>query len=77
MSTLSVSGLDEETLARLGVQPARHSVSLEEEAREILRQAVHEPVRVGALARQLFGASHGVDLELPPRTAHDAPDLRE
>lgn len=77
MASLSVRKLDEETLARLRVRAARHGVSMEEEARRILREAVSAPERLGDLAQQLFGPEHGVDLALPAHAPHPPLDLSE
>ena len=75
MPSLSVRLLDEETVARLRARAASHGVSMEEEARRILKEAVSAPERIGDLALQLFGARQGVDLELPRREAHEPLDL--
>ena len=77
MASLSVRKLDEETLARLRVRAASHGVSMEEEARRILREAISAPERLGDLARQLFGPDHGVELELPAHAPHPPLDLSE
>ena len=77
MGNLSVRRLDEETLARLRSRAARNGVSMEEEARRILRDAVNAPERLGDLALEVFGRRHGVDLELPERTPHEPPDMGE
>lgn len=69
--------LDEETLARLRARAASHGVSMEEEARRILREAVSAPERLGDLALRLFGPHHGVDLELPEHVPHVPMDLSE
>ena len=61
MASISVRQLDEETVARLRTRAASHGVSMEEEARRILREAVSAPERVGDLALQFFGPRHGVD----------------
>ena len=50
MANLSVRKLDEETFARLRVQAASHGVSMEEEVRRILKEAVAAPARLGDLA---------------------------
>jgi antitoxin FitA len=50
MVSISVRQLDEETVARLRARAASHGVSMEEEARRILKQAVSAPERVGDLA---------------------------
>ncbi len=77
MASLSVRKLDEETLARLRVRAASHGVSMEEEARRILREAVSAPKRLGDLALQIFGPRHGVDLELPEHVPHRPIDLSD
>jgi hypothetical protein len=50
---------------------------MEEEARRILKEAVSAPGNLGDLALQVFGPKHGVDLQLPERSAHEALDLAE
>ena len=77
MANLSVRKLDEETLARLRVRAASHGVSMEEEVRRILKEAVASPERLGDLALELFGPQHGVDLMLPERLPHEPMDLLE
>ncbi|MDJ0872025.1 MAG: hypothetical protein QNJ87_09655 [Gammaproteobacteria bacterium] len=77
MASLSVRKLDEETMARLRVRAARHGVSMEEEVRRILREAVSGPERLGDVAVGIFGPKHGVDLELPERKQHMPVDLAE
>ena len=73
MASLSVRKLDEETLARLRTRAANHGVSMEEEARRILKEAVFAPERLGDLALRMFGPLHGVDLELPEHVPHNTP----
>jgi len=77
VASLSVRKLDEDTLSRLRVRAAKHGVSMEEEARRILKEAVTAPDRLGDLALRIFGPNHGVDLELPERTTHEPLDLTE
>lgn len=50
---------------------AAGGVSMEEEARRILKRAVATPERLGSLARELFGQRHGVALQLPERAARE------
>lgn len=71
MGNLSIRRLDDETLQGLRIRAARHNVSMEEEARRILRQAVTAPLRLGDLALQLFGAENGIELGLPKHAAHE------
>jgi plasmid stability protein len=77
MASLSVRQLDEETVARLRARAANHGVSMEEEARRILREAVAAPERLGDLALELFGPRHGVDLDLPEHAPHNPVNLTE
>ncbi len=53
----------------------RHGVSMEEEARRILKRAVSSPERLGDLFVKVFGPVNGVDLDLPPREPHEPLDL--
>ena len=71
MANLSIRKLDDDTIARLRIRAAHHRVSMEEEARRILRQAVIPSKRVGDLSIQFFGAESGVELELPQHAPHD------
>jgi plasmid stability protein len=75
VASLSVRRLDEETLSRLRIRAAKHGVSMEEEARRILKQAVSAPERLGDLAVRIFGPKHGIDLPMPERTPHEPLDL--
>jgi len=75
MAGLSVRKLDDETLSRLRIRAAKHGVSMEEEARRILKDAVSAPDHLADLALRIFGPEHGVDLRLPERTLHDPLDL--
>jgi antitoxin FitA len=77
MANLSVRKLDDETLSRLRIRAAKHGVSMEEEARRILKDAVTAPDLLGDLALRIFGRQHGVDLQLPERTPHEPMDLAE
>lgn len=77
MASLSIRRLDEETLARLRVRAARHGVSMEEEARRILKAAVSAPERLGELALQMFGPEYGVELELARHPPHEPATIDE
>lgn len=75
MASLFIRNVDDALHARPKEAAARHSRSLEEEARELLRAAVArqgEPRAEESLtdtARGLFGPEHGVNLDVPPRDA--------
>ena len=75
MASLSVRRIEREVYEGLRARAARHGVSMEEEARRILRRAVVAPDRLGQLAIECFGPAHGIELELPPREPHQPPDL--
>ena len=77
MASLSVRKLDDETLSRLRIRAAKHGVSMEEEARRILKEAVGVPEHLGDFALEIFGSKHGVDLQLPESTPHEPLDLTE
>lgn len=73
VASLSVRKLDDETMARLRIQAAKNGVSMEEEARSILKRGVSKPEKLGDFAANLFAPAHGdEDLVLPEREAHDA-----
>lgn len=71
MANLSIRKLDEDTITRLRIRAAHHRISMEEEARRILRQAVTTPKRLGDLSVQFFGSEFGVELELPQHAPHE------
>jgi plasmid stability protein len=71
MANLSIRKLDDDTIQRLRIRAAHHQISMEEEARRILRQAVTTPKRLGDLSVRFFGAESGVELELPQHAPHD------
>lgn len=71
MANLSIRKLDDDTITRLRVRAAHHRVSMEEEARRILRQAVATPKKLGDLSLQFFGPESGVELELPRHAPHE------
>jgi plasmid stability protein len=72
MGTLTIRQLDDSVKAKLRVRAAEHGKSMEEEAREILRQAVAAPAAAETGAdwvsriRERLKPFGGVDLELPP-----------
>jgi plasmid stability protein len=75
LASLSIRKLDEETYDRLRERAARDGVSMEEEARQILRRAVSAPERLGDFFLKIFGPERGGDLELPPREVHGPPEF--
>jgi len=75
VANLSVRKIDNETLARLRARAAQHGVSVEEEARQIIQEAVSAPERLGDLAVRVFGHQYGVEMELPQRGVHEPMDF--
>ncbi len=77
MATLTIRNLDDETKARLRLQSARNQRSMEEEARNVLRQALatteDSAPSLAALIHRRFRALGGVVLEIPAREPMRAP----
>lgn len=71
MASLSIRKLDDDTYGRLQQRAARNGVSMEEEARQILRTAVSPPQRLGDFFLEVFGERNGADLDLRPKTPHE------
>lgn len=71
MASLSIRKLDDDTYARLRDRAVRHGVSLEEEVRQVLRDAVAPPERLGDYFLSVFGTTSGADLEIPKREPHE------
>lgn len=70
MASITIRNLDDGLKRRLRVRAAEHGRSMEEEAREILRQAVGgvtAPRNLGQAIHARFAAIGGVELELPVR----------
>ncbi|MFZ2406066.1 MAG: hypothetical protein WAW41_13080 [Methylobacter sp.] len=75
MANLSVRKLDEDVFSKLRMRAATHGVSMEEEVRQILKQAVTNPIKLGDMSVQLFGEQQGIELELPEHTPHEPLEL--
>ena len=70
MASITIRNLDDEVKTKLRVRAATNGRSMEEEARNILRQAVEEkagPRNLAEAIRQRFAPYGGVELEIPPR----------
>lgn len=71
MASITVRNLDEELKRRLRVRAAQHGKSMEQEVRDILKDALDEEVPTGKDfiegIRARFAELGGVELELPPR----------
>ena len=79
MAALTIRNLDDETKQALRLRAARHGVSMEQEARVILKRGVHaegDSVKPGGKPgeswyqsiRRLVEPHGGFDLEIPPRS---------
>lgn len=81
MASLTIRQLDDSVKERLRRRAAARGVSMEEEARAILKRAVDRPptsnIGLGtAIRRMVEAAGGGVELELPPRgSARPLPDI--
>jgi plasmid stability protein len=70
MASITIRNLDDGLKRRLRVRAAEHGRSMEEEAREILRQAVGPAAGrrdLGQAIHARFAAIGGVDLDPPER----------
>jgi len=76
MAALTIRNLDETVKSQLRIAAAREGVSMEEQARRILRDSLARPCEqrlgLGSALRDLF-AGNEVDLELPARTEMTRP----
>jgi plasmid stability protein len=78
MASITIRNLEDRLKTRLRVRAAEHGLSMEEEARRILRDALdrERPRSLADLALKLFGPEHGVDLEPhPPVRGPSPPDF--
>lgn len=77
MASLTIRDLDEGLKQRLRVRAAHRNRSMEEEARQILRDALAEApapvVDLGQRIRARFSSLGGVDLPVAPREAVRTP----
>jgi len=76
VASITIRNLDDGLKKRLRVRAAERGHSMEEEVRDILRQAVGgpvAPVNLGEVIHRRFTALGGVDLDLPPRESMPEP----
>lgn len=70
MASITIRNLDDTLKRRLRIRAAEHGRSMEEEAREILRQSIAKPAapqNLGEAIHRRFAALGGVEIDLPPR----------
>jgi plasmid stability protein len=79
MASITIRNLDDDVKRRLRVRAAEHGRSMEEEARDILRQVVGQPTvpkNLGQAIHARFAAVGGIDLQPVKRNPmRPAPDL--
>jgi antitoxin FitA len=69
--SLSVRKLDVKVYKELRLRAAKHGVSMEEEARRIISQAVAAPEKFSDVFQKHFGPENGIDLDfLDQRNPH-------
>jgi len=79
MPSLSVRKLDKIIYDQLRVRAAKHGLSMEEEARQIISQAVSAPEKISSIFQKHFGPKHGIDLNklMSKRKPHEPMDFDE
>lgn len=78
MASLSVRKLDRNVYERLRLRAAKHGISMEEEARRIIYQAVAVPEKFSDVFNKYFGVENGVNLDLlNQRNSHNPMDFNE
>jgi len=76
MAALTLRNIDDATKAALRIRAAQHGVSMEEEARRILREALSRatpPAQLGQRLRDRFAGVADEGFELPERHALRTP----
>lgn len=64
MPSLNIRKLDPDVYKRLRMRALRHGISMEEEARRIINQAMAEPEKLSEVFLKYFGLENGIDLDL-------------
>lgn len=79
MANLSIRKLDENAYAQLRIRAARHGVSMEEEARQIIYLAVSAPESISSIFQKHFGKTNGINLAIPNqrKKPHEPMDFDE
>jgi len=82
MAMLTIRNIDESLKSKLKIMAAQQGVSMEEQTRRILREAVLVKPKnnkgLGSRIHKRFAKIEGVDLELPARQAtRQAPDFSD
>ena len=69
--------MDKSTHKKLRLLAAKHGLSMEEEVRPIILQAVEVPEPMSALFEKHFGHNHGVVFKRAKRKAHPPMEFGE
>lgn len=77
MASISVRNLDNKVYEQLRLRAAKHGTSMEEEARQIISQAVAAPKRINDVFQKYFGSRNGINLDIPDRKPHKPMDFDE
>lgn len=78
MASFSVRKLDDQVYESLKMRAAYHGISMEEEVRQIIYQAVSMPKRISEVFKSNFGYKNGIDLDLSDhRKGHNPMDFDE
>jgi plasmid stability protein len=80
MASITIRKLDDRLKSQLKQRAAQHGCSMEEEARQILRESLgrDRPKNAADLALELFGPKRGFKLDLPAREPfRDPPDFSD
>jgi len=79
MPSLSVRKLDKIVYNQLRVRASKHGLSMEEEVRQIIYQAVSAPEKITSIFQKYFGVKHGIDLNklMSKRKPHEPMDFDE
>lgn len=64
MANLSVRRLEDSIYKRLQIRAAKHGISMEEEARQIIYQTIGAPEKMSDVFQKHFGRKNGVDLNI-------------
>ena len=75
MASITIRNLEDDIKQRLRVRAAEHGRSMEEEARQIISQAVAAPQSISAVFRAHFGELQGVELTLQQQPPHEPMDF--
>ena len=79
MANLSIRKLDSEAYEQLRIRAAQHAVSMEEEARQIIYQAVSTPESISQVFQEHFGTKNGINMleTIDSCTPHEPMDFNE